>query len=477
MQMRILRKSRLLSLGAGFSVIVLIASVVLGSLWPRREVQAAIAYRSSATACNATANTSVNVPSGTVDGDVMIMVINSKTTASQTAPAGWTPLGPQLNNGSSLSTSIFYRVANNEPPSYTPTTTAVSHCLGIASFSGVDNSNPINASSQRANSTSSIIRANAITPTLANIQVIFISGYGNDVTHSSYSGTNPTFAEHFDARTSAGTDNAIALASGLKYGNESTGDRTARASNGAPAVNNGFLIALAPAPPLNWGLVETFEALGTDNIYDQTLVGPGNVLNPDFPNSSIGSPAGWGNESLNVEIGTEHGAAVYIKSDALGNRNGLRTHAKVMVDYEGLGNGQGISILVAKPEGDPLGSVATWRMYLWKNNNQLIFLLVLGDISQWDGSTIPSSNPYFRVVGYPITADNIQLDVVYDHLVVYDIKNRIVEWYVNSGQVLSEAMPTTYPDSIAHKVIGSSGSSNGRNTRYFIDNIEWIEVP
>lgn len=246
--MKISQRSRLLSVGTGFFISLLISAFVLGGIFvPADLAQAAVAYRASATTCNATANTSVNVPAGTQNGDVMIMVINSKDNAVQSTPTGWTRIGTQLNNGANLTTNIFYRAASSEPASYAPTTTTVSHCLGISSFSGVDNTNPINASSQRANASSSTITANAITPNVTNTEVIFISGYANNVTHSGYSGTNPTFTERYDALTTLGSDNAIALASGAKTDTVSTGNRTATASGGA-AVNNGYLIALAPQP-------------------------------------------------------------------------------------------------------------------------------------------------------------------------------------------------------------------------------------
>ena len=233
---------RVLELGF-IALVALIAIQLVGV----PSAHAAVAYRSSAATCNATANTSVSVPGGTTNGDVMLMVINSKDNAAQATPTGWTRVGTQLNNTTSLTTNIFYRVASNEPASYAPTTTRVSHCLSISSFSGADTTTPINASSQRANPSSTTVTADAITPSVAGTEVVFISGYGNDETHSGYSGTNPTFAERFDVKTAAGTDNAIALASGAKTDTSSTGSRTAIATSPA-AVNNGYLIALAPEP-------------------------------------------------------------------------------------------------------------------------------------------------------------------------------------------------------------------------------------
>jgi len=249
-------------LKVGFITLIALVAIQLVDV---QSAHAAVAYRSSAATCNSTANTSVGVPAGTTNGDVMLMVINSKDNAAQATPSGWTRVGTQLNNTSSLTTNIFYRVASSEPTSYAPTTTAVSHCLSISSFSGADTTAPINASSQRANPSSTTVTANAITPSVANTQVIFISGYGNDITHSNYSGTNPTFAERFDVRTSQGSDNAIALASGAKNDTSTTGNRTANATSPA-AVNNGYLIALAPAS----AAPSTINISGTCKQHDNT---------------------------------------------------------------------------------------------------------------------------------------------------------------------------------------------------------------
>ena len=95
------------------TLITLIAIQLLGV----GSAHAAVAYRSSAATCNATANTSVSVPGGTTNGDVMLMVINSKDNAAQATPTGWTRVGTQLNNTTALTTNIFYRVASSEPAS------------------------------------------------------------------------------------------------------------------------------------------------------------------------------------------------------------------------------------------------------------------------------------------------------------------------------------------------------------------------
>ncbi len=226
--------------------------------------EAAISYVNSVTVCGNTANQSVNVPAGTRDGDVMIMVINSKDGTAQTTPSGWTQIGTSVVQGTTIITSIYRRVANNEPASYTPTTTAISHCLGIATYRGVDTTTPINASSQLADTGADTTNnASAITPTTINTEVLFIIGDAQEGTHSAFSGTNPTFTVRFDVNTTLGTDNSIALASGPKTDTTSTGARTATST--IAAVSNGFLVALAPIIKTTPGLA-TATAAGSTSI-------------------------------------------------------------------------------------------------------------------------------------------------------------------------------------------------------------------
>lgn len=64
-------------------------------------------------------NTTFSVPSGTADGDLMVLAITTGQ-GGATAPAGWTLLGYANSGGGSCSTMyVYYRVASSEPASYT----------------------------------------------------------------------------------------------------------------------------------------------------------------------------------------------------------------------------------------------------------------------------------------------------------------------------------------------------------------------
>ena len=63
-------------------------------------------------------NTTFSVPSGTADGDLMVLAITTGQNGA-TAPAGWTLLGYANSGGGSCSTMyVFYRIASSEPASY-----------------------------------------------------------------------------------------------------------------------------------------------------------------------------------------------------------------------------------------------------------------------------------------------------------------------------------------------------------------------
>lgn len=93
----------------------------------------------------------INVPPGTVAGDVMLASVTATPdTISETPPAGWTLIRTVTQAGSTPSyLSTYYRLATAaEPASYTwlfSTTGFGGAVGGIASFTGVDNTMPITA--------------------------------------------------------------------------------------------------------------------------------------------------------------------------------------------------------------------------------------------------------------------------------------------------------------------------------------------
>ena len=194
---------------------------------------------------------SIAVPAGTLAGDVMIAAIATtpSTGTGITAPAGWTLIkAVNQASGSGSRISTFYRVATaTEPASYTWTLTT-SHTGavgGIVSYSGVDNSNPIDVSASAATASSSTHTAPTVTTTLANDMLVTVHEYASAATW-----TPPTgMTERVDI-ASRTPNNAAGISLEM---NElllgvagATGPKAAVASGGNPDTGATVSIALRP---------------------------------------------------------------------------------------------------------------------------------------------------------------------------------------------------------------------------------------
>lgn len=127
---------------------------------------------------------SINVPAGTVVGDVMIAAIaTTPSSVPITAPAGWTLIrAVTQTTTTSNRVSTYYRVATaGEPASYTWTlsTTHAGAAGGIVSYSGVDTSNPVDVSAGAATASSLSHAAPSITPTVAGDMLVTVHAYAS----------------------------------------------------------------------------------------------------------------------------------------------------------------------------------------------------------------------------------------------------------------------------------------------------------
>jgi hypothetical protein len=68
-------------------------------------------------ASNNTSTCNIAKPTGTVNDDVMIALLQSGSGISQTEPAGWTLIGT-VDNGSNMKSWAWYKVASGEGSSY-----------------------------------------------------------------------------------------------------------------------------------------------------------------------------------------------------------------------------------------------------------------------------------------------------------------------------------------------------------------------
>jgi len=127
----------------------------------------------------AVAGLTLNVPAGTVADDVMVASIAVRPyTVAPAAPAGWTLVrDTQQATGNNSRMATYYRVAGAaEPASYTWTFSNTAGfggaAGGIASFSGVDTSTPIDAEGGNTTPNSYSLTANSIITTVGNTMLV-----------------------------------------------------------------------------------------------------------------------------------------------------------------------------------------------------------------------------------------------------------------------------------------------------------------
>ena len=137
-----------------------------------------IARESIATVVNATATATVivNAPTGIVAGDLLVscLALNGSSVSATGVPAGWSPIASVASIANPRIYG-YYRIAGaSEPTSYQWTLTAsVANSAGIARYSGVNTSQPLDGAAGTATGTSSTTAAlPSVTTSVANARLI-----------------------------------------------------------------------------------------------------------------------------------------------------------------------------------------------------------------------------------------------------------------------------------------------------------------
>jgi hypothetical protein len=227
-------------------------AVALCLLWYPSGVAAAVSLRASATANNGAGATTitVNKPDGTVSGDVLVAGIHVRgngSTAAVTAPPGWTLIRrTNLGNPTGAIGSVlsYYKVVDGgEPASYTWTFDASRRALGgMAAYSGVNNSTPIDVSGGQSNtSNSKAVTAPSITTTVTNTMVVGFFCLFDNATFTPPVG----MMERWDFTVAKPSGLAFAATDQARSATGATGTRVATSSFSDTSI--GQLIALRPA--------------------------------------------------------------------------------------------------------------------------------------------------------------------------------------------------------------------------------------
>lgn len=122
-----------------------------------------------------------NKPSGTVEGDLMVCIVQFNADVTITPPTGWTEIDTDNGISTTASVSLFYKVAGASEPSnylFCGSTTRVGAVL--ATFSGSFDSNPSNGTpveTQQTTTSSTDATADAMTLTSGCAMVLYLGSY------------------------------------------------------------------------------------------------------------------------------------------------------------------------------------------------------------------------------------------------------------------------------------------------------------
>lgn len=183
---------------------------------------------------------SINVPTGTVAGDVMIASVSARPdTLTISPPSGWTLIRQVTQSAANASVLATYSrvAASGEPASYTWSFSGGGFggaAGGIASFSGVDITTPVDAEAGSATASSLNHTAPSVTTTIANEALLTIHAFTSAATW-----TPPTGMTEVADVASETVPNAGGISMEMNIESRAsagaTGARTAAAGNDADA--------------------------------------------------------------------------------------------------------------------------------------------------------------------------------------------------------------------------------------------------
>ena len=232
--------------------ILAIASVA--NILLMQPTQASVNHVATAAGNNGTGSTSVTVnkPTGTAEGHVMLAVVGVRGGSGVTvsAPAGWTQINTN-NSGTTLRSTTFYKVAGaSEGSSYTFTWSGSNKASGVIStYSGVDTSSPINAQASQANSSS---MAMTISGPLSTVEsTVMVAMYSHAAGTSSLTDDCHGGMTIRGYSASTGSTANTRTTSAMQDSRQPTpGARSnCKMQTDIAAVNIGHMVVLAPATP------------------------------------------------------------------------------------------------------------------------------------------------------------------------------------------------------------------------------------
>jgi transcriptional regulator CtsR/regulation of enolase protein 1 (concanavalin A-like superfamily) len=218
------------------------------------------AFRAAASKSAASGTLTINKPTGTVAGDLMVASISVRpNTSTIGAPLGWT-LVRRVDNTNSNPNSLatYYKAAgSSEPASYAWTFNASAGAAGgIQCFTGVDTSNPVDVEAGQNTANDVILTAPSVTTGALNEMLVTSHAFASSATF-----TKPTgMTEAFDVASVTVPNSGGEAIEGnyqLQTAVGATGARMATASGDADVGNahtlalRGLTLSTVPTAPGN----------------------------------------------------------------------------------------------------------------------------------------------------------------------------------------------------------------------------------
>lgn len=193
-------------------------------------------FRNSTSAGTSAAGTTItiSVPTGVLDGDLLIMAVALRggTGVTNFACTGWTSL-LSSNQGTNVQLNILYRVAASEPANYSPTWTGSFNAAGaIYAASRWDMVAPA-LTSQANTGSPAAMTAPSITPSNSPALLLLIGGSASGVTCTPATG----MIERVDVKsTDASNNGALTIDEEVTRVASPTGTRAVTQSGGANSI-------------------------------------------------------------------------------------------------------------------------------------------------------------------------------------------------------------------------------------------------
>ncbi len=273
------------------------------------------AYRSAATGVT-TPITSIVVskPAGVVTNDVLIAAVTVDQTPTISPPAGWTLVRSDANGTIQTQAIYWHAAGGSEPATYTFTFGGAvnSAVAGIAAYSGVNTTTPIDVSSGQANATSTSVTAPSVTTTVANAMIVGIFGLDNDASFTPPAG----MTERWDVDVQGVNDEGSEGADVVKATAGATGAKVATATVSDTSI--GQLVALKPSGTIAFRSAASAETIPATSVAigkpagtaaDDVLLAVVTARN----DPTISPPAGWTRVRSDVN-GTSLTQTVFVRT-------------------------------------------------------------------------------------------------------------------------------------------------------------------